>query len=205
MADRRIFLSHGEVSLNRELAKYWSAMGHHVGLQCASVVTDDDLHGGSHHSYQDDCHLYYTNAEDAISHGLADREGLDLVVHGVEELDEEDGWTEDPLRLAQNIMAEFERMHQINRMALRRFIGQRRGHLLFLLRHAPDGRQSPIMRAGKLALMQAIAKEVKPGISIHAVTLVGSVAVDATVFSSLDTVLALGGHLHGQNIQLGGR
>jgi len=215
MAEQRIFLSHGEVAMNRDLARHWLGLGHYVGLQYPPTLPE----GSAVEKHRDDgdrCRIYHMDASTAVMKAFEDFGGIDLVVHGIEELDEFARWEEDSVGLAEEISNLFESVHQLNRVALKRFSGQRHGQLLFLLSHG--GRvASPIMNAGKLALMGAIAEESRSTIIVLAISLAeGTVMVEPVSrrrhekpmaltesFDTLDVLIAAGRSLHGQNIQIG--
>ena len=202
--------------MNRDLARHWLGLGHYVGLQYSPTIPKGSA-DEKPCADGDRCRIYHMDASTAVMKAFEDFGGIDLVVHGIEGLDEFAQWEEDSIGLAEAISKLFESVHQLNRVALKRFNGQRHGQLLFLLRHG--GRvASPIMNAGKLALMGAIAEECRSTIIVQAISLAEGTEMAEPVsrrkakkpmavtewFDTLDVVIAAGRSLHGQNIQIGG-
>ena len=202
--------------MNRDLARHWLGQGHYVGLQYAPTIPEGPA-DEKHHDDGDRCRIYRMDASTAVMKAFEDFGGIDVVVHGIEGLDEFAQWEEDSVGLAEDISKLFESVHQLNRVALKRFSGQRHGQLLFLLRHG--GRvTSPVMNAGKLALMGAIAEESRSKIIVQAISLAEGTEMAepgsrrkaekpmalTELFDTLDAMVAAGRSLHGQNIQIGG-
>ncbi|PWK07433.1 SDR family NAD(P)-dependent oxidoreductase [Tumebacillus permanentifrigoris] len=166
---KAIFLTNGDQTFNRLIANHLLGQGHRVTVLFQEATAAESYLQETAEEQRERLHVLVEHAYtlDTVTAVLAEAgtrmEGLDVLIHGNEMLNEEDLFEQDPLNFGEMISETFRRIYLFNRVAVSTMMRRKSGSIIFPMffdvLHYAGYPSSPVLNQGKISFMKCLSKE----------------------------------------------
>ncbi|WP_100374826.1 SDR family oxidoreductase [Bacillus sp. FJAT-45037] len=170
-----ILISEGEQKINQVIANHF----HQKGEKAVLLFTDREKHLGFMLEQPGQetifCEAYKEDDLDTIILEMFGDQGVEVLIHGNEMIDEERTLEEEPYMLDEIIRGYLYRIFLLNKVVVRQMIKPKKGKIIFPLFYDPlyyaGYASSPVLNHAKLSLMKCMSRELGPfKLNVNAIT-----------------------------------
>ncbi len=178
---KSILLTYADHKYNRQIASYLLSAGHRLMLFFDRQHEAEAWRQQLPAEQKRRCFFLVRegfpeqNVVEIFEQAIQKMNGLDVLMHGYEDLNEASLLKQEPAIFASKTVQQFQQLFLLNREAVRFMIRQKAGDIIFILVNDAlfyaGYSSSPVLNHGKVALMKSMAKELTPfRVNVNAIT-----------------------------------